>query len=42
MIGPDVKPLGVLSAGDVLQAQLQDVEDEEALLRDYVMCVGYR
>ncbi len=42
VIGPDSEPLGVLSAGDVLQAQLEDVEDEEALLRDYVMCVGYR
>ena len=27
---------------DVLQALMQEVEHEEALLRDYVMCVGYR
>ena len=42
MLGPDSKPLGILSAGDVLQAQLQEVEDEETLLRDYVMRVGHR
>lgn len=34
-------PLGVLSARDVLQSLLEDVEYEEQLLRDYVMCVGY-
>ncbi len=36
------RPLGVLNARDVLQALLQEVEDEESLLRDYVMNVGYR
>ena len=35
-------PLGVLNAGDALQVLLQDVQDEEAMLRDYVMGVGYR
>lgn len=35
------KPLGVLNARDVLQSLLEDVEYEEQLLRDYVMCVGY-
>lgn len=37
----DFRPLGVLNARDALQALMQEVEDEEALLRDYVMCVGY-
>lgn len=36
------RPVGVLNARDALQALLKEVEDEEALLRDYVMCVGYR
>ncbi len=36
------KPIGVLNARDVLQSLLEDVEYEEQLLRDYVMCVGYR
>ncbi len=35
------KPLGVLNARDVLQALLVEVENEESLLRDYVMTVGY-
>jgi CBS domain-containing protein len=35
------RPLGVLYARDVVQALLKDVQDEELLLRDYVMSVGY-
>ncbi|MBB6181568.1 CBS domain-containing protein [Pseudorhizobium flavum] len=35
------RPLGVLAAPDVLQALMGEVEQEEALLRDYVMCIGY-
>jgi signal-transduction protein with cAMP-binding, CBS, and nucleotidyltransferase domain len=35
-------PIGILNARDALQALLTEVEHEEALLRDYVMCVGYR
>jgi CBS domain-containing protein len=38
----DRRPLGVLTAGDALQSLLKEAEDEKALLRDYVMCVGYR
>ncbi len=34
-------PLGILNARDALQALLREVEDEEALLKDYVMSVGY-
>ena len=35
------RSLGVLAAPDVLQALMGEVEQEEALLRDYVMCIGY-
>jgi hypothetical protein len=31
-----------LSAADVLEVLLSEVEYEEELLKDYVMCVGYR
>lgn len=36
------KPLGVLNARDVLQTLLQEVREEENLLQDYVMNIGYR
>lgn len=36
------RPVGVLNARDVLEALLGEAQDEEALLRDFVMCVGYR
>ena len=35
------RPVGVLNARDALQALMQEVENEESLLRDYVQCVGY-
>lgn len=35
------RPLGVLNVRDVLQVLLDEVQDEEGLLRDYVMGVGY-
>ena len=35
-------PIGILYARDVLQRMLAEAEDEEALLRDYVMGIGYR
>ena len=35
-------PLGVVNARDALQALLVEVKDEESLLRDYVMGIGYR
>jgi predicted transcriptional regulator len=41
IIDQDCRPLGVLNARDALQALMQEVENEEALLRDYVMCAGY-
>lgn len=36
------RPLGLLFASAVLEALLSEAEYEEELLRDYVMCVGYR
>lgn len=36
------RPLGILYAHDALHALLGEVEYEEALLRDYVMGIGYR
>ncbi len=36
------RPLGLLHARDILQVLLSDSEREDAMLRDYVMGVGYR
>ena len=36
------KPVGVIYARDALQCLLGEVENDEALLRDYVMDVGYQ
>jgi CBS domain-containing protein len=41
VIGQDSRPIGVLNARDVLEALMEEAEYEEALLRDYVMSVGY-
>ncbi|HVB82463.1 MAG TPA: CBS domain-containing protein [Candidatus Binataceae bacterium] len=41
IVDQDVRPLGVLNARDALEALLEEVEHEEILLREYVMCVGY-
>ena len=41
IVDEDVRPLGVLNARDALEALLEEVEYEEVLLREYVMCVGY-
>ena len=38
----EVRPIGLLNARDALQALLQESENEESLLRDYVMGVGYQ
>jgi CBS domain-containing protein len=35
------RPIGVLTARDVLEVLLGETQDEEALLRDYVMGIGY-
>jgi predicted transcriptional regulator len=42
IVSQDFKPLGVVNARDALFALLAEVEHEEALLRDYVMGIGYR
>ena len=42
VVGDRHKPIGVLTVNDALQALLKEVEHEEELLREYVMCVGYR
>lgn len=36
------KPIGIIYARDALQNLLGEVKDQEMLLRDYVMNVGYR
>jgi CBS domain-containing protein len=41
VVDQDSRPLGVLNARDALHVLLEEVQDEEALLRDYVMSVGY-
>jgi CBS domain-containing protein len=41
VIDPHSRPLGVLNARDALEVLLGEAENEEALLRDYVMGVGY-
>lgn len=41
-LGGDGRPIGILYSRDVLQRLLGEVEDEETLLRDYVMNVVYR
>ena len=33
--------MGVLHARDILQVLLKESEDEESMLRDYVMGIGY-
>jgi CBS domain-containing protein len=42
VVEEDGKPIGILHARDVLQNLLGEVKNEETLLRDYVMNVGYR
>ena len=42
VVGQDGRPIGVIYARDALQVLLGEVEDEESLLRDYVMNIGYR
>src|SRR5690625_5270063 len=42
VVGKSLHPLGVLYANDALETLLNEVEDNEEFLRDYVMGVGYR
>lgn len=41
IIDQDSRPIGVLNARDALEVLREEVEYEEVLLRDYVMCVGW-
>jgi CBS domain-containing protein len=42
VVDAESRPLGLLFASDALESLLSEVEYEEDLLKDYVMCVGYR
>jgi CBS domain-containing protein len=41
VLDQDSRPIGVLHARDILQVLLEESEDEESMLRDYVMGIGY-
>jgi CBS domain-containing protein len=41
IVDQDSRPVGVLRARDILQVLLEESEDEESMLRDYVMSIGY-
>jgi CBS domain-containing protein len=41
VVDQDAHPLGVLHARDILQVLLAESQDEESMLRDYVMGIGY-
>ena len=40
--GEDGRPQGILGARAVVQALVEETQQEEQLLRDYVMCLRYR
>lgn len=42
IVDADSHPIGMLNARDALQLLLEEAQDEELLLRDYVMSVGYQ
>lgn len=42
VVDPQHRPTGILNARDALDVMLHEVEDQELLLRDYVMGIGYR
>lgn len=42
ILGDDLRPLGVINARDALLVLLEGSEHEAALMRDYVMGIGYR
>jgi CBS domain-containing protein len=41
VVDKESRPVGVLHARDILQVLLDESKDEEAMLRDYVMGIGY-
>ncbi len=42
VIDAETRPIGMLSARDVLQILLGEAEQQEDQFRDYVMGIGYR
>lgn len=42
VVDQNSRPIGLLHARDILQLLLSESEGEEAMLRDYVMGIGYR
>jgi CBS domain-containing protein len=42
LLDPDGMPIGIVYARDALPNLLTEAEDEEQMLRDYVMNVGYQ
>ncbi|MBM6581704.1 CBS domain-containing protein [Microvirga sp. BT689] len=42
VVDRDLPPQGVLNARDMLQVLLRESESEEAIMRDYLMGIGYR
>ena len=41
VVDKDSRPVGVLHARDILQILLEESHDDESMLRDYVMGIGY-
>jgi Mg/Co/Ni transporter MgtE len=41
VVGKDSRLVGVLHARDILQILLEESQDDESMLRDYVMGIGY-
>ena len=41
VVDQDYRLIGVLHARDILQVLLEESQDEESMLRDYVMGIGY-
>jgi signal-transduction protein with cAMP-binding, CBS, and nucleotidyltransferase domain len=41
VIDQESRPIGVFKARDIFEVLLKESEDEESMLRDYVMGVGY-
>ena len=41
IVDQDYRPIGVLHVRDILQVLLEESLDEESMLRDYVMGIGY-
>ena len=42
VVEPAGRPAGILTAREVIEALMGEVENEELLLKDYVMSVGYQ